>query len=258
MKLPGLSRRSLLVVAAATLCGAVGAEGARWLVTRRRHGQTVNDKTFRTQADAIRALHRQQTADTVKELKTRYEGAVFGKVRVWDLIEKLGQCVDPTDSTLLCTSQLVHVQQVLAGMRNDGIDDPDLHLAALLHDLGKVLMLAGAPADVVCGNTGPIGKAQSGVGLDQMVFQFGHPEFIYSRMKDHVPDHVAWLLRYHGVQLTGKEPFLDERDRRYVERYYLPFHKYDLGTKSAAMLPRTEWPRWRALIEERFPEPILV
>jgi hypothetical protein len=29
-------------------------------------------------------------------------------VRVWDLMERLAQCIDPSDASLYCVSQLVH------------------------------------------------------------------------------------------------------------------------------------------------------
>jgi hypothetical protein len=240
------------------MLGAAGGFGAgRWFTKRGESFRRTNQQTFQERSRAYFEQHRLQTVETVAHLKAQYEGAVYGKVRVWDLIEKLGQVVDPTDSMLLCSSQLIHVQQVLAGMVHDGVTDPDLHLAALLHDLGKVLMLTGAPAEEVFGKLERIGGAPPGAGLDQVVFQFGHPEIIYSRMKDHVPDQVAWLLRYHGTAISGREPFLDERDRRYCERYLLPFREYDLWSKSSAVLPVTDWKRWRALVEERFPNPIL-
>src|ERR1017187_6633099 len=61
--------------------------------------------------NSIIEKHYQQSTATVAALKAKYETAVFGKARVWDLIEKLALCIDETDSSLYCTSQLIHVQQ---------------------------------------------------------------------------------------------------------------------------------------------------
>lgn len=66
---------------------------------------------FYREAARIRAAQTRQTRETVKLLKAKYESPVFGKVRVWDMIEKLGMCTDPSDDTLMLTSQYVHGQQ---------------------------------------------------------------------------------------------------------------------------------------------------
>src|SRR5262249_7987561 len=159
-------------------------------------------KQFRAHAAAIHELHRRQNQATVAALKAKYENAVFGKVRVWDLIEKLALCVDPTDSALFCANQFIHVQQVIAGMEASGVQDRDLFLAALTHDLGKVTLLTDELPENVVSITGKIGDYPPGIGLDHVIFQFGHGEMIYSRLKGHVPDHVAWLLRYHGTTVA--------------------------------------------------------
>lgn len=255
-----LSRRELLVAgAAAAASGMAGWSADRW--TGHQRGPSApppGEKAFRDEARRIKELHRGQTRDDVTALKTRYESPVLGKMRVWNMIEDLGRCVDASDTSLLCTSQWVHVQQVLAGMQRDRIEDSDLLLMALLHDVGKVLLLAGAAPDHVVGATQSIGEYPDGVGLDKVVCQYGHPEFIYSRMKDHVPDQVAWMLRYHGCPLDDMKPLMDARDRDYHARYFSVFHKYDVGTKSMTQLPSLDWKPYRALIEDRFPNPVLV
>lgn len=214
---------------------------------------------FTREAQAITERHRAQTHETVAALKRKYEHAVLGRWRVWDLIERLALCVDPTDGELYCASQLVHVQQVVAGMERDGVDDRDLLLAALTHDLGKVLLLVGEAPEHVVGMNTPIGRYPPRVGLDRVVFQWNHDEFIYSRLKDHVPDHLAWLLRYHSIEIPRAAPLMDARDRSYLERYLRPFRRYDQGTKSVCSLPpRDILAKYRDLVEAAFPGPILV
>ncbi|MEX2300272.1 MAG: inositol oxygenase family protein, partial [Bryobacterales bacterium] len=159
---------------------------------------------------------------------------------------------------LQCTSQYMHVCQILAAMERDEELDETMLLAALLHDLGKVSMLAGeAPDHVVC-FTEPIEGREPGCGLGEVLFQFGHDEIAYSRFKDHVPEHVAWMLRYHSMILRSAEPYMDSRDREYEEKYLSTFRTYDQGTKSPAFLPaKANLDRYRDLIEEWFPNPIL-
>src|SRR5262249_23931959 len=157
------------------------------------------------------------TRELVAQLKAKYENAVFGRARVWDLVEKLAFCVDPTDTALLCTNQFIHVQQVLAGMEHDGIDGHDLFLVALTHDLGKVVLLTDELPERVVAPPEPIGDYRPGVGLDNVVYQFGHGEIIYSRLKDHVPAHIAWILRYHATPLSSLDPYMSSQDRIYAK-----------------------------------------
>jgi hypothetical protein len=250
----GGHRRDFLIGGFAALGGAVaGGLAYRELVPRNKR----LGREFFKHSHSIIEKHYQQSTATVAALKAKYENPVFGQAHVWDLIEKLSLCVDETDASLYCTSQLVHVQQVLEGMERDGIQDHDLILAALIHDVGKVMLLSGELPENVVGITGRISEAPHGAGLDHLVFQFGHGEMIYSRFKDHVPEHLAWLLRYHGTDMADLEPFLDDKDRQYRDRYLVPFHKYDTVTKSYNHLPKIQLAKYRDVIESAFPHPIL-
>jgi hypothetical protein len=131
-----------------------------------------------------------------------------------------------------------------------------LIITALIHDLGKLLLLTDEdPANIVCGNS-PIGDYPSGVGFDNCVFQWNHDEFGYSRFKDHVSDPIAWVIRYHSVNLAKCEPLMDQRDRDYADRYLRTLTRYDHGTKSPYRLPRRTIGQYRDLIERAFPTPI--
>jgi hypothetical protein len=269
----GLGRREMVAGIAGVLAGgAVGsaagvAAGYRFSPALRSVELGVRSPelalpegvgAFRREAEAIVARHRAQTTETVAALKAKYEAAVFGRVRVWDLVEKLALCIDPSDMRLFVGSQFLHLQQILAGMEANGVDDPDMLLLAIVHDLGKVLLLARElPEHVVC-TTGRIGSPDPGCGLDEVVFQFGHGEFIYSRLRGHVPDHVAWTARYHNVRIDDVEPFMSDRDRLWCDRYLRPFRRFDAGFASAYYLPRLDLDRYRELVERAFPSPLLV
>jgi hypothetical protein len=212
---------------------------------------------FINEAWRIRRRHRLQTLETVAELKRKYEMPVNGHVRVWDLLGRLAQCVDPTDTSLYGMSQQVHVLQVLEAMERDGVDDPDMLLAALVHDVGKLLLLEDEePENVACMN-GPIGQYPRGAGLDRCVLQWNHDEFAYSRLRGIVPDHIAWLIRYHSISVRQCEHLMNECDREWTKRYLLPFQRYDQGSKSAFRVPGKTLAEYRELIESRFPKPIL-
>lgn len=260
----GRLRRGFLLGGVAAFSGLAGAgvgfkkrdQLAEW--TSSALGTPTSTRLeFDRGAARIRALRRRQAVETIRQLKAKYEGAIFGKVRVWDMIEKLGMCVDASDNSLMLTSQYVHVQQVLEGMERDGVQDRDMVLIALLHDLGKVMLLTAEVPEHIVGARAPVGEFPRGVGVDNVVFQFGHDEMIYSRMKDHVPEHVAWTIRYHSAPDKNLEPYLNQRDREYFDRYLKPFQTYDRELKSNTHLPRVEMAKYRALIEDMFPQPIL-
>lgn len=213
---------------------------------------------FDANAREIVERNRRQTKQDVQALKRKYEGEVLGKFRVWELLQKLALCVDPTDTTLQCTSQYMHVCQIVAAMEQDGELDDTMLLVALLHDLGKVALLANeAPENVVC-FTRPVEESEPGVGLDNLVVQFGHDEIAYHRFKDEVPEHVAWMIRYHSTIAGRVEPYFDARDREYEDRYLSKFRRYDQGSKSPSSLPSPpHLERFRDFVETRFPQPIL-
>ncbi len=213
---------------------------------------------FKARADGIEERHRKQTKQDVRALKAKYESPVLGKFRVWDLIEKLSLCIDPSDNLLGVTSQYVHVCQILQVMERDKALDETMLLTALLHDLGKVALLAGeAPENVVC-FTQPVEEREPEAGLDNVIFQFGHDEIAYSRIKDHVPPHVAWIVRYHSMLVGKAEKYMSPQDREYEQQYLTKFSRYDHGTKSTAFLPaEMTLDRYRDFVESHFPNPIL-
>lgn len=222
----------------------------------RSRGIHRDRQTFLARAQAIYNRHLSQTIELTAALDRKYEAPVLGKMAMWDAIALLGRCVDSSDPALYCVSQLVHSMQVLSAMEDDGIEDRDLLLVALIHDLGKILLITGeAEENVVCGNA-PIGRYDDGIGLDHCVLQWNHDRFLYLRLRDLVPDHVAWLLRYHSISVPECERLMDARDRQYTERYLRVFQKYDKGSKSIYRLPTVDLEKYRALIEDTFPKPI--
>jgi hypothetical protein len=264
-----VSRRGLLLGGAATL-----ASGAAGMALGYRFRTEIRDvklralayplevpgemDSFRREAERIEEARFRQTADDVRTLKARYESAVFGRVQMWDLIERLALCIDPSDRRLFCASQHVHAHQVVAAMEQNGVDDPDMLLLGLIHDLGKTLLLVGEAPENVVGGTMRIVDGELGAGLDASVYQFGHGEFLHSRIVGHVPDHVAWVARWHNINVTKQAPYMTAREREWSERWLAPFQRFDGGFVSPYSLPRIDVARYRELVERAFPSPLLV
>lgn len=212
---------------------------------------------YSQRAAAIEARHNAQTADTVAALRKKYAAPVLGQVSPWSLVEKLAQCIDPTDRRLLGASQQLHVLQMIDAMEAEGTATEEWLLVTLLHDIGKVLLLTGeAPENVVCMNK-PVSVCAPGGGLDNCVMQWNHDEFAYSRLKDHLPDGLAWLVRYHSILPETCEPYMDARDREYTERYLRPFARYDHQTKSPLYLPQRRLEDYRPVVERALPATIV-
>ena len=182
---------------------------------------------------------------------------MLGRVETWSLVERLAACVDPTDIALGATSQQGHVLQVLEAMERDGVQDQDLRIAALVHDLGKLLLLTGeAPENVVCFND-PIG-AWARVSGSRTASCSGTTTSSATRgSRSIVSEPVAWLVRYHSIRIEVCAPLMDERDRDYTERYLKPFQKYDQGSKSAHHTPARPIAAYRDLLDAALPRSIV-
>lgn len=256
------SRRSFLSGAAVGAAGVAAAVGVRRYVRASSPGPAephpaLSREAFEANARRILAERERQTIETVSALKAKYEHPILGRFDVWDLVERMGRCVDITDGSLGGVSQWMHVVQALAAMKEHGTEDPDMLLIAILHDLGKVFLLSGEVPENVLGTTARLGQVEPGSGLDGVVYQFGHAELIYSRIKDHVPDHVAWTVRYHNINLQDADPFMNDRDRDHAGTYLSAFRVFDTGFKSMYWAPQVDIDECRELVRRYFPQPVL-
>lgn len=228
---------------------------AAWLRSSAREVRA--GAAFAREALRIDRRRRRQDEQAVAALRARYERPVIGRVHTWELVERLASCIDPSDCRLLGVSQQVHVLQMLAMMERDGIDDTDLLLTAIVHDLGKLALATGEdPANVV-GRTDPVRVGPPGAGLERTVLQWGHAELAYERFRGHVPDQVAWIIRYHNTDLRHCATAMHDRDRAWAERYLRVFAHYDSRSKSVPWVPRRPIDHYRDLVEKHLPDPVL-
>jgi hypothetical protein len=218
--------------------------------------EPANAGSFIENSFPIVARRNSQTRSDVQALNEKYREPVFGRLHVSDLLAQLAFCIDEQDVDLACVSQLTHVLQVVEGMIADGIDDHDFLIAGLVHDLGKVILVAGEDQANAGGTSTPIGDYEEGIGLEQCIFQWSSDEIAYSRLKGHLPDHVSWLIRYHSLWPEFCEPLMDDRDLRYARDYLSLFTHYDRATKSVFRVPKTRIEDYSDLIKEYFPDPI--
>lgn len=224
-----------------------------------------------TVKEFYRLNHKYQTYDFVQQKRTEFLQFNKKEMTVWDAFNFLNQLVDDSDPDT-DLDQLQHLLQTSEAIRRDG--HPDwMVLTGLMHDMGKVLCLFGEPQWAVVGDTFPVGCAYSdkivypeyfsenpdyrnklyctkhgiyepGCGLRNVDMSWGHDEYVYQMLKDHLPEPGLYMLRYHSFYAWHREGayehLLDDHDREMLKWVQL-FNPYDLYSKSP------EPPDWNKL-----------
>jgi inositol oxygenase len=215
-----------------------------------------------TVREFYRLNHTYQTYDFVREKQRQYLSFDKKEMPVWDAFDFLNQLVDDSDPDT-DLDQFQHLLQTSEAIRKDG--HPDwMVLTGLMHDMGKVLCLFGEPQWAVVGDTFPVGCAYSdkivypeffknnpdynnpayntklgiyteGCGLRNVHMSWGHDEYVYQMMKNHIPEPGLYMLRYHSFYSWHREGdygyLLDDHDREMLKWVKL-FNPYDLYSKN--------------------------
>lgn len=218
-----------------------------------------------------RLNHRHQTLDFVQQCKARYLPLRKQSMSVLEAMEYLNTLVDDSDPDI-DLAQREHLLQTSEAIRADGHEDWFV-LVGLLHDLGKVLCLFGEPQWAVVGDTFPVGCRYSerivyseyfaenpdsfdprlqtltgiyeeGCGLRNVHLSWGHDEYLYQIVKDHLPEPALYMIRFHSFYAWHREGeydyLLDEHDRAMLP-WVQKFNPYDLYSKCPTP------PDWSAL-----------
>ena len=215
-----------------------------------------------TVREFYRLNHTYQTYDFVREKQRQYLSFDKKEMPLWDAFDFLNQLVDDSDPDT-DLDQFQHLLQTSEAIRKDG--HPDwMVLTGLMHDMGKVLCLFGEPQWAVVGDTFPVGCAYSdkivypeffknnpdynnpayntklgiyteGCGLRNVHMSWGHDEYVYQMMKNHIPEPGLYMLRYHSFYSWHREGdygyLLDDHDREMLKWVKL-FNPYDLYSKN--------------------------
>lgn len=215
-----------------------------------------NKNNFNLLAQQIKNKHFDQTIDDIDFLNIKYQKPIFGKLNLWNLFQKLNFCIDPTDKILYQTNQLIHTAQVLRSMENDQIQDEMMYITAILHDIGKVLLLTEEnPSNIVCDNQ-VLEINEEGVGLDSCITNWNHDEIAYKRLKDFLPHQYSWLIRYHSINIYQSKKFMNNYDIKMCKDFLIPFSKHDKQSKSQ-IIPIIDWEKYRKMCEKHLPIEII-
>lgn len=228
--------------------------------------------------------HRRQTYEFVSSKRDEFLSLDRKQMTVFEALDFLNTLVDDSDPDIEL-DQLQHLLQTSEAIRADGHEDWFV-LTGLLHDLGKVLCLFGEPQWAVVGDTFPVGcrfsdaivyseffdenpdhhdprfNTQLGIynsncGLRNVLMSWGHDEYLFHVMKDHLPDPALYMIRYHSFYAWHREGeydwLCDDHDREMLS-WVKKFNPYDLYSKSPTPPNWQELrPYYSALIEEYLP-----
>ncbi|XP_023527685.1 inositol oxygenase 1-like [Cucurbita pepo subsp. pepo] len=235
--------------------------------------------------------HMNQTYDFVKKMRKEYGQLNRVEMSIWECCELLNDVVDESDPDL-DEPQIEHLLQTAEAIRKDYPNEDWLHLTALIHDLGKVLLLpsfGGLPQWAVVGDTYPLGCAfdesivhhkyfmespdyynpayntKYGVyspncGLDNVMMSWGHDDYMYLVAKANnttLPSAALFVIRYHSFySLHRSDAYKHLMNEEDVEnlKWLRIFNKYDLYSKSKVRVNVDKVkPYYLSLIEKYFP-----
>ena len=249
-------------------------------------------RDYRSEARAsvkefYRLNHTCQTREFVLAKQREFANRGRARMGIWEAMEYLNTLVDDSDPDTDLT-QIEHLLQTAEACRRDG-QPRWFVLTGLIHDLGKILCLWGEPQWAVVGDTFPVGCAYSpkivfheffaanpdsavpeyqtqlGIyeehcGLDKVDMSWGHDEYMYRVVRDHLPEEARYVIRYHSFypahQEGEYEHLMSARDRA-MFKWVRQFQPYDLYSKSKERPGLQELrPYYEQLIAEYFPPQI--
>lgn len=228
--------------------------------------------------------HAYQTLEFVLQKEAEYLPLKKRQMDIWEALDFFDQLVDESDPDL-DLPQRYHLFQTAEALRKDG-HPRWLILTGFIHDLGKILTLYGEPQWAVVGDTFPVGCAYSntiifpeylsanpdkenplyqteygiyapGCGLNKVHMSWGHDEYLYHVVKNHLPEEALYIIRYHSFYPAHREGayqhLMNEKDKEMLPWLQL-FSKYDLYSKSEEKIDiESLMPYYRELVAEYFP-----
>jgi inositol oxygenase len=238
-----------------------------------------------TVREFYRENHRNQTVEFARQKRNTFLGLNHRRMSVFEALAFLNTLVDDSDPDIEL-DQLQHLLQTSEAIRADGHEDWFV-LTGLVHDLGKVLCLFGEPQWAVVGDTFPVGcqfderivyheffdenpdacdpryntrlgQYDENCGLRNVLMSWGHDEYLYHVVKEHLPEPALYMIRFHSFYAWHREGaydwLCDEHDQSML-RHVQTFNQYDLYSKSPVP---PEWdelrPYYSGLVHKYLPE----
>ncbi|MBP9680805.1 MAG: hypothetical protein KBD76_05335 [Bacteriovorax sp.] len=212
---------------------------------------------FTERAVSVYESHLSQNPDDVNNLNLKYKNHVFfGEKTIYECLEMLALVVDPSDTELFTTNQLIHSLQVAEMMEKDGLSNEWI-IIGLVHDLGKILLLTNELAENVVGPNIYLSKKNEQPGLDNLILSWNHDEYIYMKIGHLFRSEMSNLLRYHSLRYENCLELMSAENIKWVNDYLLKFRYYDLTSKSVYYYPKKSLKDYRDLIDAYFPSAVV-
>lgn len=243
-------------------------------------------------------MRKYQTVAQVEKMYEKYHKFNHAKMTIWEAFEALKTYVDSSDPDTSLPN-LEHMLQTAEAIRANGHPDW-FQLVGLLHDLGKIMFLWGKEEDGQIGKAdfpqwglggdtwvvgvpipesavfpefnalnsdkdkaeyqGPYGMYKANCGLENLLFAYGHDEYLYRMLihnKTKIPKEGLAMIRYHSAYPLHKEgeykQLMTEGDEDLLD-WVREFNQFDLYTKADKRPDVNKlWPYYQSLIDKYIP-----
>ncbi|XP_014771482.1 inositol oxygenase [Octopus bimaculoides] len=239
--------------------------------------------------NTYKQMHTFQTVDFVKESHGRWTRFDHVEMSIMEALEMLNNLVDESDPDIDLSNSF-HAFQTAEGIRKEYPDEDWFQLTGLIHDLGKVMALWGAPQWSVVGDTYPVGcrpapsvvyadstfndnrdfnnpkfNTKLGIyeehcGLSKVLMSWGHDEYMYQVLKHntcYLPEEALCVIRYHSFypwHTCNDYGYLCDNKDQEMLKWVQNFNPFDLYTKSPVIPDVDEIrPHYEKLIEKYIP-----
>ncbi|PWA63458.1 inositol oxygenase 4 [Artemisia annua] len=214
----------------------------------------------------------------VQKMREEYKKLDKLEMSIWECCELLNEVVDESDPDL-DEPQIEHLLQSAEAIRKDYPNEDWLHLTALIHDLGKVLLLprfVELPQWAVVGDTHPLGCAfdesivhhkyfkenpdinnpiyqtkngiyEEGCGLENVTISWGHDDYMYLVAKENgttLPPAALFIIPMHSS--GAYKHLMNDED---VE--YLKWVQIFKSSDGKCLYEKRSWPIERLFIPTR-------
>uniref|UniRef100_A0AC35TTM3 Inositol oxygenase n=1 Tax=Rhabditophanes sp. KR3021 TaxID=114890 RepID=A0AC35TTM3_9BILA len=175
--------------------------------------------------------HKFQTVDFVKKMHKKWLCFEHASLSIMDCLNLLNDLVDESDPDTE-DANVVHAFQTAERLRQKYPELQWLHLAGLIHDMGKVMSVWGEAQYAVTGDTYPVGcypaasivygiesfigngdinnpeyNTELGMyeekcGIDKLLMTWSHDEYLYQVLTNHakcsLPYEALFAIRFHS------------------------------------------------------------
>jgi len=224
------------------------------------YSQFKNYRDWLSRTYSIYETNRLQDRQARNLLAEKWNNTIlYGEIDPWDLFLELGKVIDFTDNKLIGTSQYFHALRTFHSMLEDGVRDESLLFLALMHDIGKVLVLFGEEQHNVMCSTFIIDSPDG--NFENLAISWNHDEFAYQKFKSYLDQPTLWAIRYHSLnELFSEKEFpytLRSAHEKQGHELATVLNKHDKGSKGLLYNPRINETLAKEIIYRFLPNPIV-